>query len=237
MDLEQGDIVLCTVDRIVGTTVFVHIKDHGEGSIVFSEVAPGRIRNIRDYIVPKKQIVCKILRVSGDRVDLSLRRVTLKEQKEVKEIYKQEKNYKGILKGIMGNEADKAIEEISKKENIYDFFQEVKDSEEKQKELEKIIGKENLKKVIEILNTQKKKKTSLKKEISLKAPIDNGLEVIKELLGNIKDVDVKYIAAGRYILKTEAEDVKKADQELTVIITNLEKQAKNRGVEFSITKK
>ena len=79
MNLEAGDVVLCTVDRIVGTTVFVNIEGDGEGSIVFSEIAPGRIRNIRDYVVPKKKIVCKVLRISGNRMDLSFRRVTLKE--------------------------------------------------------------------------------------------------------------------------------------------------------------
>ena len=85
MEFEEGDIVLCTVERIEGTNVFVSIEGNGEGSIMTSEIAPGRIRNLRDYVVPKKKIVCKILRVSGNRIDLSLRRVTQKEQKEVLE--------------------------------------------------------------------------------------------------------------------------------------------------------
>ena len=80
MDLDVGEIVMCTVDRIVGTIVFVKIDGNGEGSIILSEIAPGRIRNLRDYVVPKKRIVCKILRISGDRIDLSLRRVTQKER-------------------------------------------------------------------------------------------------------------------------------------------------------------
>ena len=115
MELESGDIVLCTVDRIVGTTVFVHIEGDGEGSIVFSEIAPGRIRNIRDYVFPKKRIVCKVLRVSGDRVDLSLRRVTLKEQKEIKEKGKLEKSYESIIKSVLGDRAERALQEVQKK--------------------------------------------------------------------------------------------------------------------------
>ena len=94
--LEVGDIVMCTVERIVGTTVFVKIDGDGEGSIILSEIAPGRIRNLRDYVVPKKVIICKVLRVSADRIELSLRRVTPKEQKEVKEGYKLEKSYKNL---------------------------------------------------------------------------------------------------------------------------------------------
>ena len=88
--LEIGDIVMCTVEKIVGTIVFVKIDGDGQGSITLSEIAPGRIRNLRDYVVPKKRIICKVLRISGDRIDLSLRRVTQKEQKEVKEKYKQD---------------------------------------------------------------------------------------------------------------------------------------------------
>jgi len=100
MDFEESDVVLCTVERIVGTTVFVKIEGYGEGSIILSEIAPGRIRNIRAHVVPKKKIVCKILRISGNRVELSLRRVTQKERKEVLDEYKQEKSYISMLKSI-----------------------------------------------------------------------------------------------------------------------------------------
>src|SRR3990172_12941446 len=112
MDLEVGDIVLCTVDRIVGTTVFVRIEGNGEGSIVFSEVAPGRIRNIRDYVFPKKMIVCKVLRISGNHIDLSLRRVTLSEQKEIKERYRQERSFLSILKTVLGEKSGSVTEKI-----------------------------------------------------------------------------------------------------------------------------
>ena len=71
----EGDIILCEVKDVVKTTVFVETLDGIKGSIVFSEVAPGRIRNIRDYVVPKKIIVCKILYIASDHLFLSLRRV------------------------------------------------------------------------------------------------------------------------------------------------------------------
>ena len=67
MELEIGDLVLCTVERIERTIIFVKIafgNKEVDGSIVISEIAPGRIRNIRQYVVPKKKIVCKILRIS-----------------------------------------------------------------------------------------------------------------------------------------------------------------------------
>ena len=238
MALEEGDIVLCTVESIIGTNVFVKLKDNNkevEGCIVMSEIAPGRIRNIRDYVVPKKQIVCKVLRISGDRIDLSLRRVTLKEQKEVKERYNQEKSYESILRSVLGEKAEKTMELISKNGKIYDFLNEAK---ENAKELEELTGKENAKKILDIISVQqKKKKVVIKREISLTSTDSLGIETIKKLLTGIKEAKISYISAGNYILKIESDDLKKADNELRDILVGLEKSAKKVGAEFSIIKK
>ena len=231
MTLEVGDIVLCTVDRIVGTIVFVKIEENGEGSIIMSEVAPGRIRNLRNYVVPKKKIVCKVLRISEDRIDLSLRRVTQKEQKEIKEQYKQEKSHINILKSILGKKADDIIKEILKEEKIYEFLNEAKKNPKK---LEKILGKKDSEKVLKILKAQKQKKIIVKKEILLKTTKPNGLELIKNLLEKIKEVDIKYISAGKYSIKTESTNPKTADNKLKEIISEIEKKAKKIGVEFSM---
>ncbi|MDP3992183.1 MAG: hypothetical protein U1B79_00980 [Candidatus Pacearchaeota archaeon] len=234
-ELESGDVVLCTVDRIVGTTVFVHIDGNGEGSIVFSEVAPGRIRNIRDYVVPKKKIVCKVLRISGDRIDLSLRRVTLKEQKEIKEKFKQERGFLSILKTVLKEKAEDVLEKISKREGIYGFFQRIKNNPE---ELEELIGKPDSKKVLEILRTaQKQKRAVVKKEIILKSMDPDGVEKIKDILGKIDGVEIRYLSAGKYSLKRESEDIKEADQKLREILEKVEKLAKNNNLDFSIAKK
>ena len=238
MALEEGDVVFCTVDRIVGTNVFVKISEKDkdvEGCIVMSEIAPGRIRNIRDYVVPKKKIACKVLRISGDRIDLSLRRVTQKEQKEVKEMYNQEKSYESILKSVLGERGQRIIETISKNSRIYDFLNEAK---ENPKNLEELIGKEDAKKILDIINAQQKsRKVVLKKEVLLTTSNPNGIEIIKKLLGKIKDVEVKYISAGKYVLKTESGDAKKSDHQLRDILIELEKDAKKAGTEFSTVKK
>lgn len=231
--MEIGDNVLCTVDRIIGTTVFVKIDGvQTEGSIVMSEIAPGRIRNLRDYVVPKKRIVCKVLRISeAGNIDLSLRRVSQKERKEVIEKSEQEKSYKSILKGILGAEAEKAIEEISKIDDIPSFLEEAKTNQEK---LEKIVGKENTQKIITVLNTQKKKKTTIKKEIHLTSLKPNGITLIKKVLEIFKGINVKYLSAGRYSLELESEDVKSADKKIKEMIDSAEKESKRAGIEFSI---
>lgn len=232
MELEIGDLVMCTVEKVVGTVVFVKIDNDREGSIVTSEIAPGRIRNLRDYVVPKKRIVCKILRISSSgNIELSLRRVTQKEKKEVIERDKQEKSYISILRGILKDKAEKIISKIEEKEKIYDFIEQAK---ENQKEFEQIAEKKDVDKIIEALKSQKNKKIILKKEISLSTTEKNGIELIKNILGNIKNSDVKYISAGRYSIKTEAKDAKTADSSLKATLSNIEKQAKEKKLSFSV---
>jgi len=231
-DLEVGDVVLCTVDRIVGTVIFVKIDNDGEGSIVMSEIAPGRIRNLRDYVVPKKKIVCKVLRISPQgNIELSLRRVTQKERKEVTEQYKQEKGYISILKSILGDKLEEVIKEILKYGRLYSFLEDAKINPEK---LERILGKEDSQKILNILNAQKKKRAILKKEIHLTTTKPNGITLIKKILENFKGVNIKYIAAGRYSLELESEDIKIADRKMREMMDNAEKESKKMGVEFAV---
>ena len=235
MNIEEGDIVLCTVEKVSGPIVFVNVDGNGQGTIITSEIAAGRIRNLRDYVVPKKKIVCKVLRAMGDKIHLSLRRVTKKEREELMNEIKQEKSYKAILSTILGKEKTREIvQKIINEQKFYDFIEETK---EDSKILEKEIGKTNAKKVMEIILSQKPKIATIKKEINLKTTEPNGLELIKKILGNVKNADVKYVSAGKYTLKTEAENIKLADHKLKEIIEEIEKQSKKANFEFSINEK
>ena len=234
MALEEGDLVLCTVERIENTIVFVKISFEGkevDGSITTSEIAPGRIRNLRDYVVPKKKIVCKVLSVSGSgNAELSLRRVSSKEKKEVMEKYQQEMAFFSMLKKILGEKSEEAIEKIKKESSVYAFFGEIRENPEN---LEKLVGKKDGEKILEILNTQKQKKAVIKKEILLKTELPNGISLIKLILSS-GDAEIKYVAAGRYSIKTESTDLKKADRKMRETVEKIEKKAKENRIEFSV---
>ena len=90
---EVNENVLCIVTKIYGNTVFVSLPEYEkEGVLTISEIAPGRIRNLRDHVVEDKRIVCKVLRVdeSQKRIDVSLRRVNLQATKQKTEEIKKE---------------------------------------------------------------------------------------------------------------------------------------------------
>jgi len=231
-NLEEGDVVLCTVEKIQGTIVFVNIDEIGkQGSIITAEIAPGRIRNIRDYVVPKKKIVCKVLKISSTgNIHLSLRRVTQKEKKEILEQHKKEKKSASILKSVLGEKTEKIIKEIKKQNNLTEFLEQ---SIQNPKILEKLVGKKDTEKILDILKKEKPKKAVIKKEFYFKSTKPDGLKIIKEILST-KDAQIKYLAAGKYSIKVEDKEIKSADNRLNEILKDIEQKAKKQGAEFSV---
>ncbi len=115
---EENSIVLCTVKKILFHSIFVELDEYEnqEGMIHISEIAPGRVRNIRDYVIEGKKIVCQVLRVDLDRrqVDLSLRRVPLSLRTKKNEEYKQEIKSEKLLEYI-GKELKVDLKEMYSK--------------------------------------------------------------------------------------------------------------------------
>jgi len=228
MELEEGDTVLCIVERIFGTTVFVKIEngpETREGTIITSEIAPGRIRNLRDYVVPGKKIVCKVLSTNNNNIHLSLRRVTLKEKKEIMEKYEKEKSSLSILKSVLKEKAEQVAEKIKEQGFLYDFLQQCK---ENPKKLEKYMNREDAEKICKILNEKKEKQVEVKKQFSLTSNKENGLEIIKQILLPYKS-QVTYISAGKYMIKTKGENYKKAEQEAERILKEMESSSKGNA--------
>jgi len=235
--LEEGQIVLCTVEKVIGTTVFVKIDGNGEGTITTSEIAPGRIRNLRNYVVPNKKIVCKILNLKSGRIHLSLRRVKQYERKELLDKIKKEKNYKAILRTVLGKEeSEEIVKKISETQNIADFFEEIKKDS---KILEKYFTKEQTEKIIRIIETKKDKPKELKQIFRISNKSSDGIVIVKEIIQTAisgTNADVSYISAGKYSIKIHGKDFKEIKIQINQIIELIEKQAKKNNCEFSVEK-
>src|SRR3989344_6887421 len=80
--------------------------------INISEVSPGRIRNLRDFVTEGKKIVCKVLRIDRlkGHIDLSLRRVN-----QAQRINKN-KEYKNEIKALRILESSSKILKKNEKE-------------------------------------------------------------------------------------------------------------------------
>jgi translation initiation factor 2 alpha subunit (eIF-2alpha) len=235
MEYQEKDVVLCVVEKIAGTTVFVKIENNIEGTITFSEIAPGRIRNIRDYVSPGRRIVCKILRKdSNGTLNLSLRRVTSKEKKEVMDNYDKEKTGISIIRRIVGKDSEEIIKKIYEKEgNVYNFLQKSKD---KKIELQKYLTKEQTENIIKILNEKKEKFKEIKRGFFLKCKKEDGIERIKEILLPHQE-NIIYLGAGRFSISKKASDYKQAEKEIDKILGNIEENSRKEKCDFEVIEK
>jgi len=227
--MQEGELVLCVVEKIEKTTVFVKIEGSGQGTIITSEIAPGRIRNLREYVVPGKRIVCKVLRIDpSGNIYLSLRRVTGKEKKEVLERTAKEKSFLVVLKNITPKfeETAKIIKE--KEQSLYDFFEKARENPEV---LKQYFSKEEAERLASIIKEKEKKEVFVKAEFKLSSDLPDGLTKLKEILLPYKE-NISYLAASRYLVRISAGDYKKANHAMQEILDEIEKKAKALHLKF-----
>lgn len=227
--VNEGDLVLCTVSRIEHTTVFVTLPTGELGTLVLSEIAPGRIKNIREYVVPNKKIVCKVIRVSGNNIDLSLRRVSSKERSDVMSKYKQEQTAKAAFNQILKEKSKEVVDKISKDFSLSDFLFKAKENEAL---ISKYIPKE-FQETIKKITQKKQKDIEVKKMIKLKCQESDGILRIKKIL-SVKDekVNVNYLAAGNFQILIKSENYKEANKKMDALISKIQQFSKQNQCEF-----
>jgi len=230
-NFKEGDLVLCTVAEISKTVVFVRIEENGEGTIITSEIAPGRIRNIRDYVVPNKKIVCKIIKIGDEgNIYLSLRRVSEKEKKEVMDRFEKEKTAASILKSVIKENFEKTIEEIKKASSLNEFLCKCR---ENPAELEKYMKKADAEKVCRILQEKKEKIVEVKKKFKLSSKNPDGIKIIKKILSSCQgSCEIRYISAGNFTIRIKAGNYKEANTKVSKSLEEIEKQAKEKKADF-----
>ncbi|MFA5142230.1 MAG: translation initiation factor IF-2 subunit alpha [Candidatus Woesearchaeota archaeon] len=232
---EEGDLVLCTVTKIYFNSVFVRIDEYDKtGMIHISEISPGRIRNINDFVTMDKKIVCKVIEIDHKKghINLSLRRVNEIQKRnkldEIKQEQKAEKIIEYVAKelGIPMNDAyTKIVSGISKKyTELHTFFQDLVNGHTSFDKFE-IDTKlaEALEKVVR--ERIKPPKVEIKGELTLKSYAPDGVEIVRSALEKAlkKDpehVSIKYLGGGRYSLNVTSSDYKTAEK-LVESITNV----------------
>jgi len=231
--MKEGELLLCKVESVTNTITFVKLPNGQQGTLISSEIAPGRIKLMRQYVIPNKQIVCKILKIEGDHVHLSLRRVTSKEKKEVMQSFKQSQAINVAFKQILSEKEAEVKEKILKDFNdLTEFIDESKNDESL---ISKYIPKEK-QDAIKAISRKKKRKQELKQNIKIKCLEDDGAKRIKKIFNiDDKNLSITYISAGNFKLKLTVEDFKQGKKQLHEITEKLEKRAKQNNCEFYVT--
>ncbi|MBI2102280.1 S1 RNA-binding domain-containing protein [Candidatus Woesearchaeota archaeon] len=233
---EENEIVLCKVTKIYPNSVFVDILEYArQGMIHISEVSPGRIRNLRDFVSEGRQIVCKVLRIDYEKghIDLSLRRVNTTQQREKLDDIKQELKAENLVKAVakkINQPVEKVYQEIappvlSEFPYLYQCFKAVVD---KEADLEKMGIPKKLADELTaaIADKFKPPKFIIKGEIVLHTYADEGVEKVRVTLLKVEkispSVHVSYLGAGRYQVTIEDIDYKPAEKNLAKVEEILE---------------
>jgi translation initiation factor 2 subunit 1 len=226
---EEDEVVLCTVTAIHYHSVFVNLDEYGKsGMIHISEISPGRIRNIRDYVKEGKKVVCKVLRIHMDKghIDLSLRRVNEGQRKEKISQIKQEQLAEKIveqvakqrgekLEDLYGKVTAKAFEKYA---SLFDAFDDVSAG---RATLEEIGLDPELSKQLTDLITQRIKPSEIEigGDLVLQSYEPNGMEIIQEAVKKAgKKAEIKYKGAGTYSVRVKSLEYKDAEKNLKSFI-------------------
>lgn len=246
---EEDELVLCTVTDIQYHSVFCSLDEYGRiGMIHISEVAPGRIRNIYDFVKKDKKVVCKVLRIDAEKghIDLSLRRVTETQKKSKLDQVKKEQLAEKIIEQAakeLGIEVKKAYDSIAgiilkKYPRIYACFYDIVEGKASLEALG--IEKKTAKALEDLVKSRiKKQQVAIGGELMLKSYQPNGIEIVKDALKNAKVSDkltIIYKGGGKYVVDVNADDYKEAEKLLNAAIDNATSFIKKKNGEASFVR-
>lgn len=237
---EEDELVMCTITKVQFHSVFAQLDEYDKGGMIhISEVSPGRIRNIRDFVKEGKKVVCKVLRVNPEKghIDLSLRRVAeMQRRKKVDEL-KQEQKAEKILEFVakdLNVPLKKLFEDITnsiskKYSSLNDFFQSVVADNNLIRDSG--LDAKAAKKLEEAVKIRiKEAAVKIEGELKLTSFAPDGVDIIKEALKKAEEVAkgsimIKYLGAGSYNIVINAKDYKEAEKLL--------KEATEKAIEYA----
>ncbi|MEM4260434.1 MAG: S1 RNA-binding domain-containing protein [Candidatus Woesearchaeota archaeon] len=241
---EEGELVQCLITKIQYNSVFATLTEYEKtGMIHISEISPGRIRNIRDFVVEGKIVICMVLKVNKERgyIDLSLRRVNESEKRKKSDEIKQEQKAEKLIETVaelLKKPVQDIYREISvpitkKYRYIHYAFEEVITNNLNLESLG--IKKEITDPLTKIIKDKIRiKEIYIKGEIKISIYEQNGLNIIKKALMNAeknKNI-IRYLGGGKYSITFTASDYKIAEKEMKETIENLKRIIEGAKGEF-----
>lgn len=248
---KEGDIVFCTVTKIQYHSVFVSLDEYTRksGMIHISEISPGRIRNINDYVKEGKVIICKILRINRERghIDLSLRRVNESQRRGKVEERKQQSVAENIIQTFAQNsklEVKKFYTDLASKtaepyDSVYAAFEDVVENEVS---LTNIGLDAKIAEELEVLIREriKPKEVCIEAELNIESFNDAGVDIVNEVVKKLDSIDEKikfqFLGAGRYKVETRSREYKEAEDLIKQALDILDKGTTDSLTTYKFTR-
>ncbi|TLZ51255.1 MAG: translation initiation factor IF-2 subunit alpha [Methanobacteriota archaeon] len=277
---EVGELVVCTVADVKNFGAFVGLDeyptekgrqklvlraknpdkaddikfeagDFREGFIHITEVAPGWIKYIRDYVREGQKAVCKVLKVDEQKghIDLSLKAVNEHQKREKIQEFKNEQKADKLMEFVsvkLGRSEDECWDQfgyvlVDKFGSLYAAFEAAVVDE---KAIEKIgagadwvpaflaVARENI----------APPWVDIDGYLEVTCPKPDGAKHIRDALVKVQknekvSVKVQYIGAPRYRLLVRANDYKTAEEEIQKAAQRVIKAVESHGGEGKFIRK
>ncbi len=240
----RDELVICKITRLFPNSASCEMIEYGKpGMIHVSEVASRWVRDIREFLKDNQMVICRVMRVDGDQISLSIKRVRKEEGQSKLNAYNREKKAEKWLELAakqMKKSLDQAYSEAGNR-MVEEFGGLMKafDVAAKNPELLKQKGiPQNWAQIIsEIAAKSIADKTfTFKANLELSLTRSDGIEVIRAvLLAASKDgIEVKYISAPRYLLTATGKNPKELEAKLHGAAEEIEQGIKAAKGEFSV---
>lgn len=223
---EDEELVLCTVTGITPHSVFCTLDEYGgrTGMIHISEVAPGRIRNIREFVQENKKIVCKVLQTNKEKghIDLSLRRVNQTQKTQKLNQIKQEQLAEKIVEHAAKQTGQSVLTLYNKlAEKLMPqygtLFAAFEQASHDKLNLETAVEKKIATLLTDAIKARiKPPQVKIGGDLKLSSYAPNGLQEVKDALAiaTKAGIQAKYLGAGTYHIEIIAEDFKEAEKKM-----------------------
>lgn len=250
---EKGELVICTIKKILPHAAFVHIDEFEnlEAMLHVSEISTKWVNDIKEHISKGKRVVCKVLEIKPNgHIDVSLKRVSSGEAKRKMDELKSERRIEKLIEAIakkFKSDPKKALEKIGGEiikeyDSLYNFYYDLKDSGAElinELEIPKKWKDELFLKISEQLEAQKIK---ISKEFYLKCFESDGIERIKKVFEYIEkfasknkfEILMGYISAPLYSIDIIAKNYKDAEVFASKLFEKTQEVAEKQNVEFSL---
>jgi translation initiation factor 2 subunit 1 len=243
---ERDELVICRITKLHPNSAFAILVEYDKtGMIHVSEVAKRWVRDIREFVKENQYVVCRVMKVEGDHIFLSIKRV-YKEQansklNEFKRERKAEKMFELAGKEL-GMDLNKSYDEIGYK--LQDEFGSLSKAlefamndpellknkgipEDWIKALSAIAEKNYVEKIYEV-----------KANLKLISYEPDGVKVIRNALSEAETggFDVKYISAPKYVIMGKGKKHKAVEAKVSKVAESVVKKVRqsNGSGEFKI---
>jgi len=231
---KKFELVVCKIIKIFPNSALAEMIEYRKrGLIHVSEVALRWVKNIREFVKLNQYTICQVMRVDGNDVSLSLKRVRKPDAERKLNEFKRERRAEKMLELIakdMKKNMDEAYDEVGyilQEEfgNIHKSFEFALKNPDLLKE--KGVPKKWLDPILEMV-----KKSYSEKEYEIKAKLTlichgpEGVNIIKKslLMADKDGLEVRYVSAPKYTIIGRGKNVKEVRAKVNDIIARIEKK-------------